>query len=46
MRRETRQAIKTLSTIQLAKGVKKDEETFLAALKLDEPPMEEQAPLK
>ncbi|OMO64519.1 hypothetical protein CCACVL1_21703 [Corchorus capsularis] len=41
------QATKTLSAIQLAKGVKKDEETFLAALQLDEPPMEkEQAPLE
>ncbi|OMO94934.1 hypothetical protein COLO4_16141 [Corchorus olitorius] len=47
MRWETGQATKTLSAIQLAKGMKKDDETFLAALKLNEPPMEkEQAPLE
>ncbi|OMO74467.1 reverse transcriptase [Corchorus capsularis] len=47
VRRETGQATMTLSAIQLAKGVRKDEETFLAALKLDEQAMEkEQAPLE
>ncbi|OMO92033.1 hypothetical protein CCACVL1_06931 [Corchorus capsularis] len=47
VKRDSGNATKTLSAIELAKGVKKDEETFLAALKLDEPPMEkEQAPLE
>ena len=38
VRRETDQATKVLSAIQLAKGVRKNEETFLAALKLNEAP--------
>ena len=38
VRRETGQASKVLSAIQLAKGVRKNEETFLAALKLNETP--------
>ena len=40
VRGETGQAAKVLSAIQLAKGVRKNEETFLAALKLNEAPKE------
>ena len=38
MRQETDQATKVLSAIQLAKGVRKNEETFLPALKINEAP--------
>ena len=38
VRLETDQATKVLSAIQLAKGVRKNEETLLAALKLNEAP--------
>ena len=38
MRREIGQIAKVLSAIQLAKGMRKNEEIFLAALKLDKAP--------